>query len=166
MKKINSASEALEVFNAKFAGLIGEVKGEFKKRFIQTPGREYLAYVLPDDKRETMYIVPFHTEEKPCIEKYENVKIVQEIRSADEAVKAFVFEFGSLARAINPAAPAFDGYRFKKHLIKIREGNMLVADILSGFFLNDERVLLPKGLGAVAQQRAQVFVAHRRKNFF
>ena len=123
MKKINSASEALEVFNAKFAGLIGEVKGEFKKRFIQTPGREYLAYVLPDDKRETMYIVPFHTEEKPCIEKYENVKIVQEIRSADEAVKAFVFEFGSLARAINPAAPAFDGYRFKKHLIKIREGN-------------------------------------------
>lgn len=37
MKKINSASEALEVFNAKFAGLIGEVKGEFKKRFIQTP---------------------------------------------------------------------------------------------------------------------------------
>ena len=71
MKKINSASEALEVFNAKFAGLIGEVKGEFKKRFIQTPGREYLAYVLPDDKRETMYIVPFHTEEKPCIEKYD-----------------------------------------------------------------------------------------------
>ena len=50
--------------------------------------------------------------------------------------------------------------------IKICEGNMLVADILSGFFLNDERVLLPKGLGAVAQQRAQVFVAYRRKNFF
>lgn len=35
-----------------------------------------------------MYIVPFHSEEKPCIEKYENVKIVQEIHSADEAVKA------------------------------------------------------------------------------
>ena len=33
-------------------------------------------------------------------------------------------------------------------------------------FLNDERRLLPKGLGAVVQQLAQVFVAHRRKNFF
>ena len=55
-----------------------------------------------------MYIVPFHSEEKPCIEKYENVKIVQEIHSA---------------------APAFDSYRFKKHLIKIREGNTFPAFI-------------------------------------
>lgn len=38
MKKINSASEALEVFNAKFAGLIGEVKGEFKKTFYPNAG--------------------------------------------------------------------------------------------------------------------------------
>ena len=51
-------------------------------------------------------------------------------------------------------------------VIKFRERNMRVADIFPCFLLEDERVILPKAFGAIAQQRAQIFVAYRRKNAF
>ena len=41
------------------------------------------------------------------------------VNSAKQAKEAFIEEFPCLARTINPAAQAYDGYVFKKHLIDI-----------------------------------------------
>ena len=39
--------------------------------------------------------------------------------SAKQAREAFIEEFPCLARTLNPAAPAFDGFVFKKHFINV-----------------------------------------------
>ena len=127
--KIKNASEALEVFNAKFSKLIGNIEGKFTKRFIQIlgGGEGFLAFILENKDTNEIYIVPFHTDKSPTIEKSTSVKIVKEIKTAAEAYKAFCMEYASLARLINPAAKAFDGYLFEKRTIQIRQGGKFEA---------------------------------------
>lgn len=126
-KKIKSAAEALEVFNAKFGKLIGKTEGKFTKRFIRVIGDEFLAYILENKTTQEIYVVPFHTDNSPTIEKSNCVKIVREITTVKEAQNAFCMEYPSLARVINPAAPAYDGYKFEKQTIQIREGGSFTA---------------------------------------
>ena len=127
--KIKNASEALEVFNAKFEKLIGKVENKFTKRFIQIlgDGEEFLAYVSENKETNENYVVPFHTDKSPTIEKSTSVKIVKEIKTPTEAYKAFCMEYASLARLINPAAKAFDGYLFEKKTLQIRQGGIFTA---------------------------------------
>lgn len=126
-KKIKSAAEALEVFNAKFGKLNKKAEGKFTKHFIQVIGDEFLAYILENKATQEFYIVPFHTDKSPIIKNVNCVKIVKEITTVKEAQNAFCMEYPSLARAINPAAPAFDGYKFEKKTIQIRKGGIFTA---------------------------------------
>lgn len=41
------------------------------------------------------------------------------VNNARQALEAFTEEFPTLARTVNPAAQAFDGFIFKKHFIEI-----------------------------------------------
>ena len=125
--KIKNATEALEVFNAKFGKLIGKIEGKFTKRFVQVIGDEFLAYIMEHKDTNEIYIVPFHTDKSPTIEKSTSVKIFKEISTVKEAQNAFCMEYPSLARAINPAAPAYDGYKFEKKTIQIRQGGKFTA---------------------------------------
>ena len=129
MNKVKNASEALEVFNAKFGKLEGNVEGKFTKRFIQILGESegFLAYVHENQTANSTYIVPFDSDKTPSIVNTSNVRIFKEIKSAKEAFNAFCAEYPSLVRSINPAAPAYDGYKFEKQTIQIRQGGTFEA---------------------------------------
>lgn len=132
MQKIVSLEAAKAAFAAKFAKLIGEEacnELEFTKHFIRVNGDAFLAYIASDKEKNQMFVVPFHDNRPPSIEKYDGVKVFQQVNSVTDAVKAFTQEYGSLARVVNPAAKAYDGYKFKKETIHIRKGSSFEAFI-------------------------------------
>ena len=128
-KKVKNAKEALEVFNAKFEKLKGKIDAKFTKKYIQILGESngLVAYIYQSDANDETYVVAYHSDRSPSIEKTSNVRIFKEIKSPKEAYNAFCAEYPSLIRSINPAAPAYDGYKFEKKTIRIRQGGTFEA---------------------------------------
>lgn len=124
-QKINSRKEAIDAFIAEFGTLARALNPaapafdgyDFVKYAIRiNDGLPMIAYIAHDQANTTTFVVPVDGS-TPSIEDFKSVKVVKKIWNAQQAHDAFIAEFGSLARALNPAAPAFDGYVFKKHTI-------------------------------------------------
>lgn len=81
-------------------------------------GEEIKAYIAHNRDCNTTFIVPVDGS-TPTIEDFDKVEIIRKINSAKQAKDAFIAEYGSLARALNPAAPAYDGYVFVKQKIEL-----------------------------------------------
>lgn len=123
MNKINSPQAAQTAFCMKFAQLLGSefcASLEFTKHAITIHGQDLLAYVASDEDKDNMFVIPLNTQVAPSIEKYNDVSILQNIRSADDALKAFSQAFGWMSRVADPSHPDYNGYKFQRKLIRIR----------------------------------------------
>ena len=61
----------------------------------------------------------------------------QKVLSVQQAIDRFIREYGSLARMLNPAAPAYDGYRFKETVISYTDFNGVEHQNLRAFIAHD-----------------------------
>lgn len=139
MKNIKSKEEAKNAFIAEFGSLARALNPaapaydgyNFVKAAIKINGEEELsAYIAHNTDANVTFVVPVDGS-TPSIEDFENIEIIRKVNTAKQAVESFVAEFGSLARALNPAAPAFDGYRFEKQKITVKNGETFKAWIAS-----------------------------------
>lgn len=139
MKKITTKREALDAFIAEFGSLARALNPaapsydgyNFVKATIRVKdSEEFVAYIAHNLECQTTFVVPVNGE-TPTIVNFTEVKVIRRVNTEKQAVDAFVMEFGCLARALNPAATAYDGYKFVKHKITIENGDTLKAWIAS-----------------------------------
>ncbi len=125
LKRINSKKEAIEAFIDAYGSLARALNPcapsydgyDFVKYRISIKGCEpFVAYVAHNEDCNTSFVVPVDGSE-PSIQDFDHIEIIRKVNTPKQAVDAFMLEFGSLARALNPCAPAYDGYRFEKKKI-------------------------------------------------
>lgn len=138
-KKITTKKAALEAFTDEFATLACALNPgsifysgyQFVRQRIQLNGGEpFQAYIAHDDRMENTMVVPVDPEKngKPTIVDFKDVHVVKLVNTPDEAREAFITEFGSLARVLNPASEAFMGFRFRQKTIEV-DGEVFKAFI-------------------------------------
>ena len=138
-KKITSRREAQEAFEYSFATLACALNPciifydglQFVRQRIQLKGGEpFLAYIAHDNAMKHTFIVPVDPEKngEPTIEDFADVHVIKSVKSAEEAIKAFLAEFGSLSQALNPESETFEGYLFRQETIELK-GNIFKAFI-------------------------------------
>ncbi len=124
-QKINSRQEAIDAFICEFGTLARALNPaahafggyDFMKYAVRiNDGKPMIAYIAHDKECTTTFVVPVDGS-TPTIEDFKAVKVVKKIRTPEQARDAFIAEYGSLARALNPCAPAFGGYVFTKRTI-------------------------------------------------
>lgn len=139
-KKIKSKEEAKNAFIAEFGSLARALNPAAPAydgyNFVKTTIRieeseEFPAYIAHNNDANVTFVVPVDANKPPTIEDFDKIEIIRKVTSAKQAVEVFINEFGSLARALNPAAPAYDGYRFEKQKITIKDGETFKAYIAS-----------------------------------
>lgn len=122
-KRIRSSKEAQAAFLLKFGSLVeafgpGKKNYRFQKAVIIINGQEIEAYIAHNDEQIYTLVVPVNGDE-PTIENFDDITIVKKVNSAEQAKIAFIAEFGSLIRLLNPASTCFDGYVFVKRKITV-----------------------------------------------
>lgn len=136
--EIKNKKEAINAFINEFGSLARALNPaapafdgyDFVKYTISINGSAPLkAYVAHNTEANTSFVVPCDGN-TPSIEDFDNIVIIRVINTAKQAKEAFIQEYGSLARALNPAAPAYDGYVFEKRKISV-SGNTFKAFIAS-----------------------------------
>lgn len=128
-QKINSRREAIDAFILEFGTLARALNPaapafdgyDFIKYAIRiNDGKPMIAYIAHDKECTTTCVVPVDGS-TPSIEDFKAVKVVKKIRTAEQACDAFIAEYGTLARVLNPCAPAYSGFVFEKRTICFRK---------------------------------------------
>jgi len=127
--QIRSRKEAIDAFIAEYGSLARALNPaapafdgyDFVKYAIRIKdSKVMIAYIAHDKECKTTFVVPIDGS-VPTIEDFKDVRVVKKIHTPKEAADAFISEYGSLARALNPCAPAYGGYVFEKHTICFHE---------------------------------------------
>ncbi len=125
MEKIKSRKEAIDAFTFEFGSLARALNPDapyyndydFMKYSVRIKdGKPMIAYIAHDKECTTTFVVPVDGS-TPTIEDFKDVSVIKKISTPEQARDAFIAEFATLARALNPCAPAYGGYVFTKHII-------------------------------------------------
>lgn len=130
--KITSKKQAQDAFELTYATLAAALNPaslfydgfQFVRQKIQVKGGEpFMAYIAHDNAMTTTMIVPVDPEKngEPTMEDFKDVHVIKAVNTPEEAQKAFIAEFGSLARVLNPASQAYQGYRFRQKTIELNK---------------------------------------------
>lgn len=128
--KITSKKAAQQAFEDEFATLACALNPgsvfysgyQFVRQRIQLNGNEpFFAYIAHDNQMENTFVVPVDPEKNgaPTIVDFKDVHVIKAVNSPQEAINAFIYEFGSLARILNPASQDYMGFRFRQKTISL-----------------------------------------------
>lgn len=135
-KRITSKAAAQRAFEEEFSTLACALNPssvfydgyQFVRQRIQLNGGEpFMAYIAHDDRKENTLVVPCNGN-TPTIEDYKSVHVIKTVNTPEEARDAFIIEFGSLARVLNPASDAYMGFRFHQKTVEV-DGEVFKAFI-------------------------------------
>lgn len=135
MIKINNKEEAKNAFIVEYGSLARALNPaaiaydgyNFVKATIKiNAGQEVIAYIAHNSDEKITFVVPVDGS-LPTIEDFDNIEVIRKVKTAKQAVDAFLEEYASLARALNPAAIEYDGYSFVKEKITIKGGETIKA---------------------------------------
>lgn len=139
-KRITSKKAAQQAFENEFATLACALNPasqffsgyEFVRQKIQLNGGEpFMAYIAHDNKMENTMVVPCNGD-TPTIEDFKDIHVIKAVNTPEEAKEAFIAEFGSLARVLNPASEAYMGFRFRQKTIEVD------GEVFKAFMANSE----------------------------
>ncbi|MBS4772679.1 MAG: hypothetical protein KHX55_00185 [Proteobacteria bacterium] len=139
-KRITSKKAAQAAFEKEFATLACALNPasqffsgyEFVRQKIQLNGGEpFMAYIAHDNKMENTMVVPCNGD-TPTIEDFKDIHVIKAVNTPEEAKEAFIAEFGSLARVLNPASEAYMGFRFRQKTIEVD------GEVFKAFMANSE----------------------------
>ena len=171
--KITSKKAAQAAFENEFATLACALNPssqfydgfQFVRQRIQLKGGDpFLAYIAHDNKMENTFVVPTDPEKNgaPSIEDFKDVHVIKTVNTPEEAKEAFIAEFGSLARALNPASQAYMGFRFRQKTIEL-DGNEFKAFIANSEDKKTTFVVPVDGTVPSIQDYAAVKLVIRKK---
>lgn len=139
-KRITSKAAAQKAFEDEFSTLACALNPssvfysgyQFVRQRIQLKGSEpFMAYIAHDDRMENTLVVPCNGN-TPTIEDFKDVHVIKTVNTPEEARDAFIAEFGSLARVLNPASDAFMGFRFRQKTVEVD------GEVFKAFIANSE----------------------------